>query len=122
MGMRYHKSRAGTCVPYAQGGYVRTIPLDTDSIYADPESLNILTTKVVLSRYMFPTTRLKAAAKAHFKVARGHKGNSVAECRFREEVVCRHRKESTKCMVRKQIKCLRVCKLKEFRPLKSGAC
>jgi len=114
--MRYHKSRAGMCLPYQAISRLTTGELGVDRYSSGVQTKNLVSTKVLLSRNLMRLDKLEGKAKKHFRAenkammeATWGKGKimAIADCEVRKETVCR----SSACQVRKQAKCVQVCKM-----------
>jgi hypothetical protein len=102
---------------------VWTARLNEDGSQAGPDAENTITTKILLARHPLPIAQMSREPKKAFqKIMKLGKGEwtAVAECEFRKETVCTTNKKkkngraSKVCAVKKQIKCLQVCKLEKW--------
>lgn len=117
--MMWHKSRAGMCAWPKLNAQTYTTELDRDAGGASPTDNNIVNTKLLRKYHHLFIWRIKdQKIKKHFWPATGAKGtpsqgSAVAICHFRKESVCRERKDGSgkmKCLVRKNVQCIAVCK------------
>jgi hypothetical protein len=109
----HHKSRAGQCKPYRRVSQVWTARLNRDA-NASPHDRNTISTKTILARNTLNIALLRGNARKYYEKAKGLSGMGVTECAFRKETVCHERGSRMICRVKKQIHCLRVCKMKAW--------
>jgi len=122
--MKFHNNRTGRCLHAEPVAQIVCSKLGSDSASAVVEAKDVVCTKVIESRQALrigpgqddlklgiqPLTGLRKEA---YKSSKIHNYNGldnnwvVARCRVRKETVC----QKSQCQVRKEIKCISVCKM-----------
>merc|ERR1711939_91580 len=108
--MHYHASRTGRCVPYGNVPIYNCAALDKDAAYTGKAPS--VCTKVGVYWPYLNVLAMPAEEQAYYKDVKGQGGTwATAMCRVRKEVIC---KDSKNCTNKKQVQCVKVCKLTGF--------
>jgi len=111
LSISYHKDKAGACRHFKTTAELTCTDLDVNSYGVDPGNNNILCVKGVLSR-----TELAVRAFAnetirnHFWPTTRTRGVATAYCAVYKQTACRTANYVMSCKVRKEVKCVKVCK------------